>query len=530
MPDWILAETTTPAVEADSPDAGAQLATLRTQFNELVESFAGLEQLYREDVGWQRIGQQGTAAFSRDGRERIASHADLAVTGNALIKRGVGLRTAYVWGQGVTVTIVDDGAEGQDVNAVWQAFWDDPSNRRVITTPEAQARHERQLATRGEAFFAFPTDKVTGRVRVRRIPAGEIVDQITDPEDEAEVWYYKRTWNAVVINQTTGDRTTEARTTYYPALGYSPAARPKRIRYQGDTGDVYWDAPVRHVAVNQVENDWRGVGDVLAALPWARMDKEFLEDLAKYMRALTRILGQATAKNPRVAARVAEAMAQTSEPGGWAVTDPNTTLSLVSKSGAQIDADSSKPFASHVAAALEVPVTMLLSDPGVTGARATAETLDQPTELMAKMRRAVHTEFFRDVADYVIDQAALAPAGPLRAVAIERDGDRLVVELPEGDGRDVDVAWPEFDSTSLKDFVEAVAKAKETEVLDPVVVLRLLGKAFELDYVDDLIAAATDDDGAWIVDYAAGAAPSAGDVAAEAHRRGEDPASAVYGA
>jgi hypothetical protein len=57
---------------------------------------------------------------------------------------------------------------------------------------------------------------------------------------------------------------------------------------------------------------------------------------------------------------------------------------MVSKSGAQIDANSSQPFATRAAAALEVPVTMLLGDPGITGARATAETLDQPTELTFK--------------------------------------------------------------------------------------------------------------------------------------------------
>jgi hypothetical protein len=125
------------------------------------------------------------------------------------------------------------------------------------------------------------------------------------------------------------------------------------------------------------DEDWRGIGDVLAALPWARMDKEFLEDLAVYMRALTRILGQVTGKNSKTAkaaaTRLRQAAARSCPPaplpghsaGAWAVTDPNTTMSLVSKSGAQIDAESHRPLATMVAAALEVPLTMLLGDPGI---------------------------------------------------------------------------------------------------------------------------------------------------------------------
>ena len=141
------------------------LSAERQQLAFIEESYADLEALYREDVGWQRVGEE-QARFTREGRRRIAALADLSATGNALIKRGVNLRIAYVWGQGVTVTIRDDGADGQDVNAVWQEFWDEPSNRRVFTSSEAQARYERRLATGGESFWAFPTDQLTGKVRV----------------------------------------------------------------------------------------------------------------------------------------------------------------------------------------------------------------------------------------------------------------------------------------------------------------------------------------------------------------------------
>lgn len=490
------------------PEHFGDLRPERANYAHLAEAYADLENMYREDIGWQRIGAEATQ-FTPDGRKRIAELADLSITGNALIKRGVALRTAYIWGQGVAVTIRDDGATGQDVNAVWQEFWNEPSNRREFTASEAQVRYERKLASGGEAFWAFPTDPLTGKVWVRRIPPSEIVERVTNPEDEATVWLYKRQWNAIKVDATTGERTHEKRTTYYPALGFYPSSRPKS--YAGH--EIRWDAPMRPVTVNVPDEDWRGLGDTLAALPWAKMDKEFLEDLAVYMRAMTRILAQVTAKRGKARTAATEALqAATNAAGGVAVMDPNTSLSMVSKSGATIDAESHRPLATMVAAALEVPLTMLLGDPGVSGARATAETLDQPTELMARLRQSVHEELFNDVAGYVIDQAVIAPRGPLRGV-VRKDGDRLIVTLPDGDDRTVDVQWPEFESTPLKDFVAAVAAAEQ---LPPLEKFKLFAKAFGIDDVEDMIDDLTDDDGNWI-DPELGAAQAA--VDAERRRR-----------
>lgn len=505
---------------------GVDLAEVLTAENMLLrEGYADLERLYADDIGWAKFGTE-EQSLSHDGRKRIAKLADLNVAANPLIKKGVALRVGYVWGEGVNVTIRDDGSTGQDVNAVWRAFWDEPTNRREFTSSEAQVRYERKLATGGEAFWAFPTDKATGRVWIRRIPPSEIVDRICDPEDAAKVWLYKRVWTAVTYDKSTGRRGTEDRVTYYPALGFYPAHR--QASYDGKP--IRWDAPMRPVTVNCPDEDWRGLGDVLAAMPWARMDKEFLEDLAVYMRALTRILGQVTGKNGKAAKAAADALrgaaAMANAPGAapgqgagnWAATDPGTTLSMVSKSGAQIDAESHRPLATMVAAGLEVPLTMLLGDPGISGARAVAETLDQPTENMARTRRSVHEELFRDVAGYVIDQAVIAAAGPLRGT-VSKDGDRLIVALPEGDDRTVVVDWPEFDSTPLKEFVEAVGAAEE---LPPLEKFKLYAKAFKLEELDDLIDALTDDDGNWI-----GPDESAGQVAVEAFRRGEDPAAVL---
>lgn len=497
MPEW---QTSDGAQVVPLHQPAEDLVAERLTNELLREAVADLEMLYREDLGWKRIGDT-EGQFSHEGRKKIAKLADLMATGNALIKRGLNLRAAYIWGQGVTATIADDGAEGQDVNAVWAEFWDEPSNRAVLTSSEAQVRLERKLGTAGEVFFALPTDPLTGRVRVRRIPPGQIVDRICDPDDEATVWLYKRSWTAIVHRQADGKKIPEERVEYFPALGFWPKDRLK-IWYDGKP--IRWEAPVRHIAVNVMDEDWRGLGDCFPAMPWAKLDKEFLEDLGLYMRAMTRILGQVTAKNGR-AAQAAAAAARGAAPtagnpngvAGVFGMDPNSTFSMVSKTGAHIDADSHRPFATMVAAALDVPLTMLLGDPGATGARAVAETLDQPTELTMRLRQEVHAEFLRDLSDYVIDMAVVAPRGPLRG-AVARDGDRLVITLPEGDQRALDVDWPEFSSMPLDVLVKAIAAADQTEAYPPLLTFLSLAKAFAVDDVDDWVEKLTDDDGNWI--------------------------------
>ena len=96
---------------------------------------------------------------------------------------------------------------------------------------------------------------------------------------------------------------------------------------------------------------------------------------------------------------------------------PGMSLEAIPKTGATIDSGSGKPLAAMVGGGAGVPVTMLLADPGVTGARATAETLDKPTILEMGMRRAAVGQRLKRILSYVIDQAVKAPR---RAAA--RDG------------------------------------------------------------------------------------------------------------
>lgn len=519
----------TEAVDEQPQQMAVALAQEQETNALLQESIAEL-QLALEDRGWQRIAAWGAVEFTDEGRKRAAELCRLTAIANPLMKRGVAIRIGYVWGGGVSIqaraTGDDDG--NQDVNAVVQAFLDDPSNMGAFAGPEAREEKERALATDGNVFLALFTDPLTGRVQVRSIPHNEVADIICDPEDRSAPWFYKRTYMRTTVDTARGVTEEETVTVYYPAEGYMPQFRVKSINGH----QVQWDAPVVHVKVNALDGWKFGMPDCYASLAWARSYKVFLEDWAILVKALSRYAYRVSTKGskvPGVKGRIAAAPLENPvtgeflDVGGTAVFDESTQLEAVPKTGATIDSESGRPLAAMVAAGLDVPVTMLLGDPGVTGARATAETLDQPTEQAMRLRRELWAQTFRRILTYVIDQAAKARRGPLRGT-VTRDGNREVVTLAGDVEKTVEIVWPEWDSMPVDMLVKAIVAADQTGKLPGEVIARLLLEALGVDDVDEILDQITDDDGRFI-----DSAVSAGQAAVDAFRRGEDPEAALAG-
>jgi hypothetical protein len=288
-----------------------------------------------------------------------------------------------------------------------------------------------------------------------------------------------------------------------------------------------WDMPVLHTFVNRPEGHQRGVGDLYAALPWALGYKEFLEDWAKLVKALSRFAFRATAKNQRGSARVRDRLAAAPVSGDGrvgqvAITGEGQTFEAIGKSGATIDSESGRPLAAMVAAATDVPVTMLLADPGVTGARATAETLDDPMRLIFSMRRDLHTTRFRVILGYVIDQAIKAPQGPLKG-KVSRDPvtNREVITLRGDQDRTIDVDWPSLAKVDPKTLVDAIVAADGTQTMPPEVVLRLLLVALEVENIDEILESVIDDQGNFVFPADAAAANAQQNAVAAGNQPGQ---------
>jgi hypothetical protein len=475
------------------------------------ENLARLQLMY-EDGGWEAVTAAGRTEFTRDGLTRNAELCRVMFVANPLMKRGLLTRASYVFGQGVEVN-----ARDEDVDAVVQEFLDDEGNRDAVTGAQARTVLENELGTDGNVFLAHFTNPLIGRVKVRPLPFDEIVEIITEPGDKTTPWYYRRRWVETTLTSTFGavHRDREA---LYPALKYQPITKPKTF---GGV-EVMWDAPVLHIKVNPTGSKLWGVGDGFAALPWCRSYKEFLEDWATLCRALSRIAFRASSSKAK-ASQVQRAGLQNLNAmgaGSSVSLGEGQTLEAVPKTGATLDSESGRPLAAMAAAALGVPVTILLADPGVTGARATAETLDLPTRLEMQGRQEVWAQAYRASCGYVIEQAVIAPRGPLKG-KVERDGDRLLVDLGDKDAT-VEVVWPDLAEIPLDILMGALEKANDLDLIPRIELLKLVLRALGIRDIDDIIDDMTDENGN-LVEPAA----TAGVLAAKAFRDGQDPAAAL---
>jgi hypothetical protein len=469
----------------------------------LRESIADLERQL-VDPGWRRLIAESEQEFTPEGLRQMRKICRLYAIKNPLIRRGVALRAAYVWGQGVSVTARSNGnVEGQqDVNRIVQAFWSDRGNQASLTGVAAQQRLERTLGVEGGVAIMLFTAPNTGRVRVRTCSVDEIVDTRTNPDDHTDVMYYKRQWQQRTYDQATGvELSVQTVETYHPALGYLPGSRPTAL---GGI-PVKWDAPMILHQVNGLHGWQHGVPDVYAALDWSRAYNQFLEDWARLMKSLSRYAWRAkTSASSRAATRTAIAAAPGVDPmgrplqtGATALIGPADELEAISKTGATLDADSGRPLACMVAAALDIPVTMLLADPGQTGARATAETLDRPTELVMELRQRQWGEILHLITDWVIWSAVKAPNGKLAGSATVED-DAFVVELDGGTDPTVDIAWPDLAQVDQSILIKAITDASGTGTMPPELVLRLLLEVLGVADVDSILAVMLDDNGRFL--------------------------------
>lgn len=499
-----LQEAATPTPADGGTDVALQSAEWRVE--QLTESLARLE-LANEDLGWQRLTNQYQGEFTREGLKRSAELCRIMAIANPMIKRGLSVRAAYIHGQGVGITARADGNEGtQDVNAVVQQFLDDDTNRSALTGHQAKLRLETAMGTDGNVFVALFTNPLDGRVTPRTLPFDEVVEKITKPGDRMITHFYKRIWK----------EGTDEHKAYYPDLRYRPVTRAKT---HTDGVEIMWDSPVYHLNDNGLDGWTFGIGDAYAALPWARAYKDFLEDWVLLIKALSKIAFQTSSKSTPDSQRKRAALQNLANvPAGSAVNmSEGQKFEAVSKSGATIDSESGRPVLSMVAMALGLPVTTLSADPGQTGARAVAETLNLPTKLEMQGRQELWTEMFRAILGYVIDQAVIAPRGPLKGT-MARDGDAVIVALSGDTDRTLEIVWPSLDELPIETLINAIVEADGTGKVPPLVTLRLLLRALKVRDVDEILEDLTDDDGNFI-DPAA----TAGQAAADALRDGKVP-------
>ena len=493
-------------------------------FLRLEAAESAFRQLAAEDKGWMSLSGDTINDISHETLIANANKVRAFSQMNPLLKRGKTIRAGYVFGDGVTITARSDGKQAgtQDVATVIDNFLEDPRNLAAAFSTNAQHSCEYDLYDDGNVFRGHWVNPMNGEVQVRQISFEEISTIRTRPGDPMVPQYYLRSWS--FTNQ---NGRLQQRKAWYPDLRHAPVARPKTI----DGIPVMWPgknypgfgtgAAIYHMKVNEIGRHriW-GIGDGYAAMPWASAYTDFITDWARLMNTLSKIGYHMKGTGGRD--QLARTAAQAQHGGAGGMTYGSFELEAPNIRGASFDADSGRPLAALVAAALGLSVTVLTADPGSTGARAVAETLEPPMKNEMKARQRVHVSYFRAVCEFVIQQAVLAPRGPLTATVLHRDEQR-VVEFRDATDPNVDVYMPDLENPDLTVLVEAITKADATGKLPPIETLKLLLRAFGYDDIATIVEDNTDEDGNWLNPYTTSDL-AAGRAAADAFRRGENPA------
>lgn len=352
-----------------------RLTTEQERLEEAVNG-TGLAALRAEDKGWRLIsgGVVDTDEIDIDVLREHAADARALRAMNPLVKRGIVVRNAYIWQDEVNYP---DAAK---------PIMDDEVNKEQFFSDEALEELEAAFCTDGQYFLLLDS----GTKQIRRIPFHEITGTITNPDYESEIWYYKRTYVRRTTDQSTGETRKETVNTYYPAIDL-----PVNKRLGRSIGEIPIDhsKAIEHATVNK-STGWRyGVPDLLGAVYWARAYKEALEADYTLKKALARFafkLSNQSAKGSRAAAARLTQSAPRSESGSTVTLGAGQDLQAINKSGSSVDFSASSPLAGMVAASLDIPLSVILTDGSAGGRQGAENALEQPTINTMNLRRKTH--------------------------------------------------------------------------------------------------------------------------------------------
>lgn len=315
----------------------------RTGEARVAEATAGVE----SDAGWRPLSGGPREVGYSEHCDNIADSIE-AYRKNPLAHRLIELTTDFVLGKGMRVRCDED-----EVQAFVDRFWSHPLNRMEVRQFELCT----ELSLSGELFVTFHTNPFDGMTYVRTIPAQDI-DQIeTNPEDLEDELRFHRVGGVATVE----------------GLSLKGGAQSLEGRW-------WTSEECRHYAINRLVGTVRGQGDLVPMLPWLRRYKDWLTDRVRINKFKGAFLWDITLKGATrqaILARQAE-LAAPPPPGSVIVHNEAEEWRAVQPA---IDAQSAEPDGKAmrlmVAAGAGVPLHFLAE--GESATRATAAEMGAPT-------------------------------------------------------------------------------------------------------------------------------------------------------
>ena len=405
-----------------------------TMLHEASSAFAGTMRsaaamaLQREDIGWAPWGGEnqtedvvpvGTIKAHSIRARRLAAY-------NPLVKRGLVIRNAYMWSEQPHIDSTEPVAEDQ-------------------MSTSTRSRDEAALCTDGIVLYVCdPAKKTAAPVPLSRI---EGVARAHDALSEDDIFAFLV--KPVPVNPDPS-RNPETRKPEWVIVDGHPATQVKGSQYKTNT-----KLRAVYLSVNRQTGEEWGKPDLLGAVYWAQAYKEYLEAAYTLSKALARIAFKSSSSTQKQQQAVIAQMGGLQGAGATASLAQGQELTAVSKAGAGIEFGAGSPLAAMVSAALDVPLSVLLTDGSAGGRQGAESALEEPTFKAFEMRRQLHADLIRRILSACGIKAEVR-LGILSNELVQRWGQVLTLLLQNG------VLWPEeVRGLALKRFRPENARGEE---------------------------------------------------------------------
>lgn len=349
----------------------------------------GLDQvramLQREDRNWVAVfgGGNEDDGLDLDNLKEWSRKLRNSVVGAPWMKRGLSLRSSYVWQGGMQYGNIPSSGKGKSKNV--QTLINHPLNQRNFFGPIARRKREGCLYHDGIALWVG--DNTTKQVHP--IPLNEITGDLRDPDHNADVWAYRRSWTET--NLSTAEKT--QRVEWY----FTDTFYEHRVATITRGSNKPEPVSQTHTAFDMVANGMEGFAygspDALAAQIWNGITRDLYMDGVTMSQAMSTFALKATVSTKAGGDRTTMRLASSKGAGQTAVLGGVNDLVPLSTAGKGYDFETLRSVVAIIATALDVSSIALTSDPGAAGSSyGSASTLDLPTRLAMEARRQEHIQ------------------------------------------------------------------------------------------------------------------------------------------
>lgn len=336
------------------------------RFQEALGAFSqSLARLRQEDIGWLPLSavEGADSMITLDVIRDHSARARRLATLNPIVKRGLVVRNAYMWGD----PVVYKGMTRPSRKVI-------DENSKACFSVQARVRDEQSFNTDGCVIYLIDkATKTVSPVPLMRLAGvatddvtGDVVALLINPVENGQPqWYMLWDRAGVKIN----------------ATNYKVNRRLTAV----------------YTTVNRLAAEHYGKPDLMSAMSYAQRYKEHLEIAHLMEKSLAKLAFKATSVNAKQQQAV---MARMPGPGigGTASIGAGQDIQAINKAGAGVDFSAGTPLAAMVSAALDIPLSVLLTD-GSAGGRQGAETaLEDPTFKALELRRQLHIDMLNEIA------------------------------------------------------------------------------------------------------------------------------------